>query len=399
MIKKYYFIIIFACIAQLNPQLPPLCISHADWQRCTACLECFLTSALITAVFHYLHFDWCWSACLGGAGPPGYDCAQRQGHSPYQSGEEHPGGSEASLHCWSHLRLPDGRKAVSHPGVPEWSVWSRVLGDDRRCTPCLMPWTCVHLCRRRTFHAAGEGGHLHGGHSMVSLHVHATWGCADTSADCHDMKSLWEVLITDWLDWWMSTLGLKTAQIQCAHCDHSNSLHPALSGQSSLGTNYRLKWLQITVAARLLVYPHGSRADKRCTYLSSRKRQAYLPTASNCRPLRWSGPLLLWQPARLPSRCIPGTLAVCCQLYSLPPTCWTAHLFLLCINTNLTKLRGGEWPPFSLTSFPFQSENNETWHLGLASPLFQAAWLYLPQSSLSSNTYAVGLLSISQNIT
>lgn len=27
---------------------------------------------------------------------------------------------------------------------------------------------CVHLCRRRTFHAAGARGHFHGRHSMVS---------------------------------------------------------------------------------------------------------------------------------------------------------------------------------------------------------------------------------------
>lgn len=52
----------------------------------------------------------------------GYDCAQRQGHSPHQGGEEHPGGSKASLHCRSHLRLSDGREAIPHPGVSEWSV-------------------------------------------------------------------------------------------------------------------------------------------------------------------------------------------------------------------------------------------------------------------------------------
>lgn len=38
-------------------------------------------------------------------------------------------------------------------------------------TPCVfvLLTPVFYFCRRRTFHAAGEGGHLHGGHSMVSL--------------------------------------------------------------------------------------------------------------------------------------------------------------------------------------------------------------------------------------
>lgn len=45
-------------------------------------------------------------------------------------------------------------------------------------TPYAMPYVCLCVinvlfctfsCRRRTFHAAGEGGHLHGGHGLVSL--------------------------------------------------------------------------------------------------------------------------------------------------------------------------------------------------------------------------------------
>lgn len=49
----------------------------------------------------------------------GDDCTQREGHSPYQGREEHPGGSEASLHRRPHLCLPDWREAVPHLGVPE----------------------------------------------------------------------------------------------------------------------------------------------------------------------------------------------------------------------------------------------------------------------------------------
>lgn len=43
----------------------------------------------------------------------------------------------------------------------------------------LRAYIYFHLYRRRTFHAAGEGGHLHGGHSLVSF----LFSCCPETAD------------------------------------------------------------------------------------------------------------------------------------------------------------------------------------------------------------------------
>nr|XP_054490198.1 ribosomal protein S6 kinase beta-2 isoform X4 [Agelaius phoeniceus] len=53
------------------------------------------------------------------ASPPGQDRLQRQGHGAHPGREEHPGGRQAPLHRRPHLRLPDGRQALPHPGVPQ----------------------------------------------------------------------------------------------------------------------------------------------------------------------------------------------------------------------------------------------------------------------------------------
>lgn len=116
---------------------------------------------------------------FGVGGPSGDDRAQRQGYGSHEGRKEHPGGGEASLHRGPHLRLPDGREAVSHPGVPERSVQEHTHTHSRRyvCVSMVTTSTCVRLCRWRAFHAAGAGGHLHGRHCVVRSVCHCITAC------------------------------------------------------------------------------------------------------------------------------------------------------------------------------------------------------------------------------
>lgn len=56
---------------------------------------------------------------------------------------------------------------IGHAGSSGISV--RFYGVKAVTVPVLRAYVYFDLCRRRTFHAAGEGGHLHGGHSLVSF--------------------------------------------------------------------------------------------------------------------------------------------------------------------------------------------------------------------------------------
>lgn len=64
------------------------------------------------------------------------------------------------------LEYLSGQYGLTHTQFQEYqSFYCDIKAEN---VPALRACVYSHLYRRRTFHAAGEGGHLHGGHSLVS---------------------------------------------------------------------------------------------------------------------------------------------------------------------------------------------------------------------------------------